>query len=67
MHFFGAHALRYGIAIRGGVNDCAELLGVQAIPGKWSLALQEDEVAQLRKDEKLGGGDIERAFSFPLL
>lgn len=63
LHFFGAHALKYGIAMRGGVNDCADWLGVQAIPGKWSVALQEDEVAQLRKDGKLGGGDIERGFS----
>eukprot|EP00903_Cladosiphon_okamuranus_P006240 g6125.t1 len=60
LHFFGAHALKYGIAMRGGVNDCAEWLGVQAIPGKWSKALQEDEVTQLRKDGKLGGEDIER-------
>ncbi|CAN0463890.1 unnamed protein product, partial [Hapterophycus canaliculatus] len=47
MHFFGAHALRHGIALRGGVRDSAEWLGVQAIPGKWSLALLEDEVVQL--------------------
>ena len=64
LHFFGAHALKYGIAMRGGVNDCAEWLGVQAIPGKWSLALEEDEVTQLRRDGKLGGHDIERAFCF---
>lgn len=64
MHFFGAHALRYGVAVRGGVKDCAEWLGVQAIPGKWVMALFEDEVDQLRREGKLGGEDIERAFRF---
>lgn len=64
LHFFRAHALKYGIAMRGGVKDCAEWLGVQAIPGKWSLALLEDEVAQLQQEGKLGGDEVERAFYF---
>lgn len=54
MHFFGAHALKYGVAMRGGVEDCAEWLNVEAIPGKWSLALLEREVAQLLEEGKLG-------------
>ncbi len=65
LHFFRAHALKYGIAMRGGVKDCAEWLGVQAIPGKWSLALLEDEVAQLQQEGKLGGDEVECAFLMP--
>ncbi|CAN0189876.1 unnamed protein product [Scytosiphon promiscuus] len=60
LHCFQAHALRHGIALRGGVRDSAEWLGVQAIPGKWSLALLEDEVVQLSKSGKFGGEDIEQ-------
>ncbi|CAB1119796.1 unnamed protein product [Ectocarpus sp. CCAP 1310/34] len=58
MHFFRAHALKYGVALRGGVDDCAEWLNVEAIPGKWSLALLEREVAQLLEEGKLGSKSV---------
>ncbi|CAN0159407.1 unnamed protein product, partial [Ectocarpus fasciculatus] len=58
MHFFRAHALKYGVAMRGGVEDCAEWLNVESIPGKWSLALLEREVAQLLAEGKLGGKGV---------
>ncbi|CAM9953916.1 unnamed protein product [Ectocarpus sp. 6 AP-2014] len=58
MHFFRAHALKYGVAMRGGVDDCAEWLNVEAIPGKWSLALLEREVAQLLEEGKLGSKSV---------
>lgn len=54
LQYFGAHGLRYGLALKGGVALAAEWLGLEAIPGKWRQALLSDEVVSLLESGKLG-------------